>query len=238
MESILCTVALMLSLFPPPHPSGAKDVPDSVTSRPSVFRTDRLSRRQVKIWNSIRKLAFAPDSHGRPLHPTLHGLWRSVESSGHPVFVELITDKEKCSNIAGESVVEKLDPAGRRHTIRLRLFVPTIDRAYAEEQAPLEGIRFIPFSGLKRERRYAKVLGHELAHIAKMLRDPDYLRILQEICLEQRAIAAATRGDGERLSDVALEERWNRMWPLVLESEKPALAAEAEIYRELLSSKR
>jgi hypothetical protein len=161
-------------------------------------------------------------------------LWRAVEQSGHSVFIELITDQRKCSNVAGETVIEKLDPTGRSHAIRVRLFIPTIDRVYAGEQPARDGMEFVPFSGLRHEERYAKVLGHELAHVARAFRDPDYLRLLDEICLEQNAIASAV---GRRGGDAALQQRSNRIWLLVLESEKPAIAAEAEIRRELLAGK-
>jgi hypothetical protein len=164
-------------------------------------------------------------------------LWGAVEQSGHLVFIELITDKQRASNVAGETVVEKFDPTGRMHSIRVRLFIPTIDRAYGGEQASREGLEFVPFAGLRHETRYAKVLGHELAHIEKALRDPDYLHLLLKICTEQSAIAAGVGADGQRLSKVALKERMERVWPLVLESEKPALAAEAQIRRELLRGK-
>jgi len=238
MESIFCKMALLTSLFALPPQSSAQAVPGSSTSNAGAFRTDRLSPRQIKLWNSIRKIVLAPGPHGRLLHPTLYGLWRTVEQSSHSVFVELITDKERSSNIAGESVIEKPDPTGHMHTLRLRLFIPTIDRAYAGEQAPQEGMEFVPFAGLRHEKRYAKVLGHELAHIARAIRDPGYLRLLQEICMEQSAIAAGVGPDGKPLSDVALRERLGRIWPLVLESEKPAVAAEREIRRELLAGQR
>ncbi len=118
-----------------------------------------------------------------------------------------------------------------------KAFHPTIDRAYGGEQASREGLEFVPFAGLRRETRYAKVLGHELAHIEKALRDPDYLHLLREICTEQSAIAAGVGADGQRLSEGVLKERLERVWLLVLESEKPALAAEAQIRRELLAGK-
>jgi hypothetical protein len=146
----------------------------------------------------------------------------------------LITDRQRSSNIAGECLVEEFDPTGHRQTFRLRLFIPTIDRAFAGEQPPQEGMEFVPFLGLSHRERYVKVLGHELAHISNMLRDPDYLSLLREICAEQSAIAAGVGVDGEHLPDVALKERMNLVWSQVLKSEKPALAAEAKIYRELL----
>ena len=236
-ESIFCTAALMMNLLAMPPRSSAQNVPGLAEASPSSFRTDRLSPRQIRLWTAIRGVVVARDPYGLPLHPTLDRLWHTVERSGHLVFIELITDKERCSNVAAETVFEKFDPTGRMHSIRVRLFIPTIDRAYAGEQAPQEGMEFVPFTGLRHETRYAKVLGHELAHIEKMLRDPDYLHLLREICAEQSAIAAGVGRDGERLSLATLQERSDRVWPLVLESEKPALAAEAAIYRELLAGK-
>jgi len=233
-ESIFCKLALTLCLFAVPLQSGAQNLPAPATSGPGAFRTDRLAPQQIKLWNSVREIVLARDKDGRPLHPTLYELWRTVEQSGHLVFVELITDKQRSSNIAGECLVEEFDPSGLKHTFKLRLFIPTINRVYPGEQAPREGMEFIPFAGLTHRERYAKVLGHELAHLANMLRDPDDLSLLREICAEQSAIAAGVGVDGEHLSDAALKERMNLVWPRVLKAEKPALAAEAKIYRELL----
>ncbi len=234
-ESVFCAVALMMNLLAMSARSGGQNFQGLARTRPSAFRTDRLSPRGIKLWHAIRKVVLAQDPHGRPSYPTLYGLWCAVEQSGHLIFIELNTDKERVSNIAGETVIENYDPRERMHSIRVRLFIPTIDRVYAGEQAPQDGLEFVPFAGLRHERRYAKALGHELAHVEKMLRDPDYLHLLQKICTEQSAIAAAVGSDRERLSLTALQERWDRIWPLVLESEKPALAAEAEIRRELLA---
>jgi hypothetical protein len=235
---MLCALPLMFGILQSPFQSGAQDARSSLESVQSAFRTDRLSARQIKLWRSIRTVVLAPNRDGRPLHPTLHGLWRAVEQSGHAVFLELVTDKERCGNLAAQSVVEKLDPAGRKHSIRIRLYIPTIDRAYPHEQPPQDGLEFVPFAGLKHERRYAKVLGHELAHVANMITDPDYMCLIQEICAEQLAIATGVGDDGKPLTQTALQERWDRIWPRILESEKPALAAEAEIRRELLAAKK
>ena len=234
-ECTLCTLVLMLSPLTWPARSGMQRVQSVVASSAGGFRTDRLSQRQIRIWDAVRRVVLATDARGRPMHPNLYGLWSTVGQSGHPVFVELITDKKKCSNQAGECAFEMLDPAGRVYQVRLRLFIPTIDRAYAGEQPSQDGIVFVPFSGLSREERYAKVLGHELAHIDRAVADPDYLHLLQEICTEQTAIAAGVGADGQPLPAAALRARWNLIWPLVLESDRPAITAEAEIYRELLA---
>jgi hypothetical protein len=227
----------MMNLFTVCPRSSGQRFPDLVQASPSAISTDRLSPRQIRLWSAIRKIALTQDPHGRPLYPTLYGLWCAVEQGGLPVFIELITDKKRCANQAGECAVEALDSAARMHSIRLRLFIPTIDRAYAGVLPAQEGMIFVPFSGLSREERYAKVLEHELAYIDRADRDPGYQRLLQDICNEQLAIAAGVGADGKRLSDLILKERWARIWPLVLESEKPAIAAEAEIYRELLALK-
>jgi hypothetical protein len=236
--SILCTSALALNLLAPAVGLVARDARAAIDSRPSVFRTDQLSTRQLRLWNAIAKVVLAADRQGRPLHPTLDRLWRAVEQSSCVVVIGLVTDKEKASNVAGECAVEKLDMNGQGHIFRLTLYIPSIDHAYAQQQLPQDGLEFIPFSGLKGKRRYAKVLGHELAHIAQAVNDPDYLRLLYEICTEQRSIAAGVGQDGKKLSGAVLQERWNQVWQMVLDSEKPALAAEAQIWRELLAAKK
>ncbi len=236
-KSIFSTMTLAANLLTVTSASGAANLPGFVASNTNAFCTDRLSPRQMRLWNSIRKTALATDHHGRATHPILYRLWRAVEQSGHRIFVELITDETHCSNIAGETVVEEFDPTGRAHSIRVRLFIPTIRRAYAGEQAPNDGLEFVPYTGLGHEARYAKVFGHELAHIERMLRHPEYMGLVREINAEQLAIAAEVGRSGRSLPDSALSERWNRIWPVVLEVEQPALAAEAEIYQELLVGK-
>ncbi len=236
-KSTLSMMTLALNLLTLASASGAADLPGFVASGTNAFRTERLSPRQTRLWNSIRKIVQETDHHGRVMHPVLYGLWQAVEQSGHRVFVELITDPDRCSNMAGETVVEEFDPKRQTHSIRIRLFISTIARAYAGEQPSVDGISFVPFSGLRREERYAKVLGHELSHIDKMLRDPEYMRLVRDINEEQLAIATPVGADGTALSNEARNERLSRIWPRILESEKPALAAEAEIYRELLAGK-
>ncbi len=115
-ESIFCTAALMMNLLALPPRSSARDIPN--LTKEGAFHTERLSPRQIRLWNAIGRVTVARDSQGRPLHPTLDGLWRAVEQSRHRIFIELITDKERASNVAGETVVEKFDPTGRMHSIR------------------------------------------------------------------------------------------------------------------------
>ncbi len=105
-KSILSITVLALDLLTSPSTSSAADLPQFVASDTNAFRKDRLSTRQMKLWNSIGKIVVATDHQGRVMHPALYRLWRAVEQSGLQVFVELITDPNRCSNIAGETVVE------------------------------------------------------------------------------------------------------------------------------------
>ncbi len=122
----------------------------------------------------------------------------------------MITDNKRVNNIAAEYAVEKYDPDGHTREIRLRLFIATIDRARAPE-APRGGLEFVPFAGLRREERYAKVPGHELAHVANMVRKPNYMAVILEICREQLAIAVGTDAEGRPLPEAVLKRRWERI---------------------------
>ncbi len=77
-ESIFCTAALRMHLLALPSRSSTRETLVLLEAGPSAFRTDRLSPRQIKLWNAIRKIALARNPHGAPLYPTLDGLWRSV----------------------------------------------------------------------------------------------------------------------------------------------------------------
>ncbi len=228
-ESNFFRMAFIFGLFALPISSSAKDAFAANRHTASAFSTSHLSSKQLRLWNEIREVVLESNPAGQPKHPILNDLWRTVEQSGRQVVVEIITDPEKSSNVAGECEFSSPE------TIRLKLFIPTINRVYGREQEAREGMEFVPFTGLARKSRYVKVLGHELAHLALMFRDPVYQRQLMEICTEQNAIAAAARMGAGRLSEPDLTARANRLWPMVLEVERPAVAAEKAIYQELLA---
>jgi hypothetical protein len=70
--------------------SGAKR--DDATASDGI-RTDRLSSKQLQTWRSIEQVIQAVDRTGRPLHPRLFSLWRWAQTSGHPIIVELLDEK-------------------------------------------------------------------------------------------------------------------------------------------------
>ncbi len=57
------------------QPHEASLVSDSGTGISSFIRTDRLSRKQLKTWQSIREIVFAKDASGTFKHPKLRKFW-------------------------------------------------------------------------------------------------------------------------------------------------------------------
>ena len=199
------------------------------------IRTDRLSPKQLQMWNSIREIVFAKGRTNRLLHPRLHELWQSVERSGHLIFVELGKDAENASTKAGDMIVEKADPGGVQHIVTIRLFLSTINRAFAEKTLPRGAEQFAPFAGLSRKARYAEVLGHELAHVERLLGDPNYLSLYTELDRELRSYCSSRNNQDGQDRDQEVQKHLERIDSLVNEVETPAVAAEAEIWRELVA---
>ncbi len=213
--------------------SGIPNAPIALPDTSGGIRTDRLSQKQLRVWNSIREIVFAKDRANRLLHPRLHGLWQSAERSGHLIFVELDKCVGNSSTKAGDMVIDKVDPAGRQHVVSVRLFLSTINRAFAEKGLPEQ---FEPFAGLNRKARYAEVLGHELAHIERLLRDPNYLRLYTELGRELSSFCSRRNVRKGQDLDQEEQKRLERIDMLVNEMERPVVAAEAEIWRELAAS--
>jgi hypothetical protein len=202
------------------------------------FVTERLSPRQLKLWKSIERIALAEDRTGQPLHPRLHGLWHWAEAGGHAIYVELLDRKNPAIYHAGTFAVEKSGPAGQNQIAVLRLYLWIIDEAsVGREVARPDG--FIPFKGLGKNERYAQVVGHELAHAALILEDANYAHQYQE--LDREAANFLLLRQKSRIGDAydqATEQVLSRLQSLTMEVEKPAQAAEVEIWRELLDGQR
>src|SRR5215467_2603685 len=113
--------------------------------------TDRLTSKDLRRWNAIKRIIFAEDIEGQPLHPTLRGLWEKLERSGHVIYIEMRGMGHAISNTAGVFHIERLDPKGMKHVAIIRLYPEIIDRAYIGPTAGAEG--FIPFQGLSKEER-------------------------------------------------------------------------------------
>jgi len=211
-------------------------ISDAVVQRSyadGMIVTHRLSRSDRRIWDSIRKIVLAQDKQGRLIHPKLYELWRSVETSRHEVTVDLMDGGLSYSNQAGKFTIEAFDPSGRHHVCSIRLNLATIRRVYTKASA-MRPDGFVPMAELGEMERYAEVLGHELAHAAGILQDPDYLQLYQDV---QKEVAeyerhlnhpAGIQDDQEiHLARIQIMQR---------AFEKRAEAAEAEIWRELRQS--
>src|SRR5215471_15752480 len=72
--------------------------------------TDRLSGKDLRRWEVIKRIVFAEDIEGQPLHPTLRGLWDRLQRSGHVIYIEMRGMGRAISNTAGVFHIERLDP--------------------------------------------------------------------------------------------------------------------------------
>lgn len=202
----------------------------------SGIRTERISARNLPRWQAIERLVFAEDASGQPLHPTLRSLYEWAEASGHSIYIELITESRVSSCTAGNFSIERFDPKGERHEAVIRLYLANIDQAYIGDtvQRP-DGL--IPFKGLKKEERYAEVLGHELAHAVDILSDLEKVRKVEEVVEQTNEMLL--KYHSQRASDALspeLEKRLSSRDKLLHELEKRAESIEAAVWRELISS--
>lgn len=207
----------------------------AVETAPGI-RTDRLSPRQLRVWETIKRIVFAKDASGRFSHPKLHGLWQWLETSGHVVYMELPDPKDRCDHQAGKFHVEKADPEGERHIAVIRLCLPVIDRARVKERARGE-YGFIHYEGLAKEERYAEALGHELAHAVWTLSDRNHSRLIEAVDTEVEEYYSRRREVAKGVArDEQARQHLGRIKSLIGEIEAPADTAEAEIWQELKES--
>ncbi|HEY7182649.1 MAG TPA: hypothetical protein VIC84_14570 [Blastocatellia bacterium] len=196
--------------------------------------TDRLTGKDLRRWEAIKRIVLAEDIEGQPLHPTLRDLWDRLERSGHVIYIEMRGTGRAISNIAGLFHIERLDPEGLKHVAVIRLYPETIDRAYVGPTA--EGPEgFIPFQGLSKEERYAEALGHELAHAVHILSDPARARMVKEVVQEtNESFLSYGRQYGYENVGPEMRRRLSLRDALLKELEEPAEAAEMLVWREIL----
>jgi hypothetical protein len=191
----------------------------------------------LRRWEAIKRIVFAEDIEGQPLHPTLRVLWKQLERSGHIIHIEMRAMGHAISNTAGVFHIERLDPEGLRHVAVIRLYPDIIDRAYV---GPTSGAPkgFIPFQGLSREERYAEVLGHEMAHAVDILSDPARARAVVEV-VQQTNELFLLQGKLGGYANIGPEmmERIARRDAFLKELEAPAEAAEMLVWKEILWSR-
>jgi hypothetical protein len=193
------------------------------------LRTDRLSRKDLRVWTRILEIVMAKDRDGRPLHPTLRALWYAVDTSGHLVYVEM--HGPKGSYIAGRFAITKVDPLGQTHEAILILNPWVIDEL-STNSAVARADGFIPFVGLGKYERYAELLGHELAHAVWTVADPQRARLVMPLQSENVQVMRRVL-DNTPGSEVALGERVRELTRLSQMLEEPAEAAEVAVWREL-----
>ncbi|MBI1761396.1 MAG: hypothetical protein HYR56_08175 [Acidobacteria bacterium] len=203
---------------------------------PTGIITERLSPKDLQRWNAIERLVFA-EQEGRPLHPTLRGLWEWIEASGHAVYIVFVKSNIGVTSTAGHFSIEKFDARGERHVGVIELNLTNIDLAYIETKS-WRSTGFIPFDQLSREERYAEVLGHEMAHAADILtslektgRVEEMVEKTNELLLHHRSLKPT-----EQLT-VELKHRLNHRDAMLKVLEAAAERLESVVWRELVASK-
>lgn len=244
-RSILGTVLLLAALMAIVPRARAEERPlkawnhsGSTDRVASGIRTDRLSAKQLRVWEAIERIVFLKDPSGRFIHPKLQSLRQWVESSGHVVYVEFPGLRENLEHHAGRFVIERFDPEGKTHTAVIRLCLPIIEGAAIERRiGSTDG--FVPFEGLGREERYAEVLGHELAHAVWFLSELRHARLMEDLdrevdeFLNRRRQAAHGAGWDEQMG-----KQIDRIEVLTTEIERPADSAEEEVWKELIGGRK
>jgi hypothetical protein len=200
------------------------------------FRTDRIAPRQQKVWKAIEQLIQAVDRCGKPRYPRLLGLWRWAQSSEHAIYIELLDEKSPSSYNAGFVTVQG-STSGKTQAI-IQIWLRIIEQASSDERGRRRD-GFIPFEGLGKVERYAEVVGHELAHAALQLENPEYARLCRELETEKVNFLASKRKNREgNAYDQTTLELLARLKTLTEQVEQPAQTAEVEIWRELIEGQK
>ena len=223
IRSNLRQVAMVLAILMNSFTAGAQE-PERLGGQSNAFMnhgkvtgvlTDRLNKSQLRIWESIVGIVLAKDKEGRPTHPKLYGLYQQADASGHEIYIELSTERSTL-RAAGWCRIEPGTGSTQKDVVLIQLNLGMIDRAIASEVSR-RADGFIPLAGLAKRERYVEVFGHELAHAVRLFTNSDY----RGLYLERLALA-----------DIGSKEIQviGRLTSLI---EKPAEAAEIEIWREL-----
>ena len=199
--------------------------------------TTRLSDKNRIRWKAIEQLVFA-QANAEPLHPVLCELWRWADASGHVIQVELIDSKSVHSNTAGSFNIERYDPTSRSLTTSLKLYLSNIDQAVISPHvARANG--FVPFESLRKEERYAEVLGHELAHVKYVLSNTVRTRLVQEFVeTTNDLLLLHARTKPAALTSPEMKQRLSQRDELLRELETQAETIEVVVWRELVSSQK
>jgi len=202
-----------------PEPPGGTAQTTVSPGKVTGVLTDRLNKSQLKAWESIMAIVLVKDREGRPVHPALYGLYHQADASGHVIQIELSAKRATLSAV-GFCRIERHTEEAQKQVVLIRLNLGMIDRAISSERSR-RADGFVPFAGLGKRERYAEVLGHELAHVVRLLTNSDY----RGFYLKRQALADTGS------QDIQVIKR------LTSSIEKPAEAAEVEIWRELMAGR-
>ncbi len=202
------------------------------------FNTSRLSRDDLKKWKAIEKIATQKGQDEQALLPTLQGLWEWAAHSEHTIVVEIIKSPGFQSNSAGSLSIESYDPACQSHTVTLKLFLSNIDNALISATTARKN-GFIAFQFLKKEERYAEVLGHELSHAKFILQNNLRTRLVNELIEDtNESILVNAHTNTPGTSTPFLRDRISQRDALLKELEAEAEANEEIIWQELMAGRR
>ncbi len=208
----------------------------SMQDKSTGILTSRLSTKQLKIWESILDIVHAMDANDRLLHPKPHSLFEWAEMSDHVIYIEMVKARGVSPYLAGNFRIEKFDPMGRSHAAVIRLYPSVIDSAWVKKWIRRDD-GLIQFEGLRsKAQRYAEVLGHELAHAAVILEDPDHARLVQELDSEIKEFEMHRRTRNRGAFDEEACKRLDRIKSLTAKVEAIANPVEVEVWRELRES--
>jgi hypothetical protein len=228
-RSILCTAVVLTFLVTIPVTLAQSQSFDPVhAASSSGFRTDRLTPKQRRIWGEIERIVQATDNTGRPRYPMLHSLWQRIHSSGHTAFIEM-SERWVTTGVGGKTTFKDIGADGSRRAVVIWLHLWTIDNATADPRAQRsDGL--IPCYGLGKNERYAEVLGHELVHAVLMLENPEYARLSTEYDSASKELSVRRKTANKE----EIQRRYQQLQSLSDKVERPAEAAELEIWRELI----
>ncbi len=201
------------------------------------FNLSRLKNDELKKWKAIEKIALQKGKGEEALYPTLNNLWRWASSTEHTVVIEIFSSTEFQSNSAASLSIESYDPLGQSHTLSLKLFLNNIDNALISSQAARKN-GFIAFQFLKKEERYAEVLGHELSHAKYILTSNLRTRLVKELVEATNEIILFNAHEAPGTNSPFLQDRISQRDALLKELEAEAEANEEIIWKELVRSKK
>jgi hypothetical protein len=238
-SSLAKTAAVLMFLAASPQ-SSAQETPAGdigatpANAAPHGIRTDRLKPCHLRIWKAIERMALEVNRDGRPVRPTLNGLWQWAQKSRHAIYVEM-DGHEAFHHSAGVFKIEDFNQEPQSWTAAIWLNLSIIQAADKIKKRINGSNRSISLAGVGRDERCAIIFGHELVHAFLIIEDPQYARLYQECELETAeyylAGGLAAKAYGENLE---MQKRLRRLQSIMDQLEAPADSVEINLWREIV----